>query len=44
VIHSAFFFSAGRAKKRILYNRRFATAVTTFGKRKMNPAPTHDKP
>ncbi|TPX69082.1 hypothetical protein SpCBS45565_g02744 [Spizellomyces sp. 'palustris'] len=29
----------GRAKKRILYNRRFVNAVATFGKRKMNPSP-----
>ncbi|CAM0135662.1 40S ribosomal protein S30 [Umbelopsis sp. WA50703] len=31
----------GRAKKRIIYNRRFVNVTTTFGgKRKMNPAPT----
>ncbi|KAL7747379.1 40S ribosomal protein S30 [Sorochytrium milnesiophthora] len=29
----------GRAKKRMLYNRRFVNAVATFGKRKMNPSP-----
>ncbi|KAI9017039.1 ribosomal protein S30 [Gaertneriomyces semiglobifer] len=29
----------GRAKKRILYNRRFVNAVASFGKRKMNPSP-----
>ncbi|KNE62514.1 40S ribosomal protein S30 [Allomyces macrogynus ATCC 38327] len=34
----------GRAKKRLLYTRRFVNAVATFGgKRKMNPAPT-EKP
>ncbi|CAG8434598.1 5955_t:CDS:2 [Funneliformis geosporum] len=34
---------AGRAKKRILYNRRFVN-VTSIGKRRMNPAPTSDRP
>ncbi|KAI8803883.1 ribosomal protein S30-domain-containing protein, partial [Cladochytrium replicatum] len=29
----------GRAKKRILYTRRFVNAVATFGKRRMNPSP-----
>ncbi|KAL2913342.1 40S ribosomal protein S30, partial [Polyrhizophydium stewartii] len=29
----------GRAKKRLLYNRRFVNAVATFGKRRMNPSP-----
>ncbi|KAI9093091.1 ribosomal protein S30-domain-containing protein [Phlyctochytrium arcticum] len=29
----------GRAKKRIIYNRRFVNAVASFGKRKMNPSP-----
>ncbi|CAG8545946.1 19656_t:CDS:2 [Dentiscutata erythropus] len=33
----------GRAKKRILYNRRFVN-VANIGKRRMNPAPTSDKP
>ena len=32
----------GRAKKRILYNRRFVNAVSSFGKRRMNPAPGGD--
>ncbi|KAI9207031.1 putative 40S ribosomal protein S30 [Polychytrium aggregatum] len=27
----------GRAKKRLLYTRRFVNAVAGFGKRKMNP-------
>jgi small subunit ribosomal protein S30e len=31
--------ATGRAKKRILYNRRFVNVITTGGKRKMNPAP-----
>lgn len=26
----------GRAKKRMLYNRRFVNAVASFGKRRMN--------
>lgn len=30
-------FLVGRAKKRMLYNRRFKTAVVGFGKRGMNP-------
>ncbi|KAK9239371.1 40S ribosomal protein S30-B [Lipomyces doorenjongii] len=30
----------GRAKKRILYNRRFVNVTLTGGRRKMNPAPT----
>jgi len=30
----------GRAKKRILYNRRFVNVTTVGGKRRMNPAPT----
>ncbi|KAJ3049228.1 hypothetical protein HK097_009748 [Rhizophlyctis rosea] len=32
----------GRAKKRILYNRRFVNAVASFGKRRMNPSPNSD--
>ncbi|KAI8911511.1 40S ribosomal protein S30 [Gorgonomyces haynaldii] len=31
--------ATGRAKKRLLYTRRFVNAVATFGKRKMNPSP-----
>ncbi|PKY43060.1 ribosomal protein S30 [Rhizophagus irregularis] len=32
---------AGRAKKRILYNRRFVNVTNMIGgKRRMNPAPT----
>ncbi|KAG9301320.1 hypothetical protein G9A89_004072 [Geosiphon pyriformis] len=34
----------GRAKKRILYNRRFVNKTTLGAKRRMNPAPTSDKP
>ncbi|CAG8608286.1 5326_t:CDS:2 [Ambispora leptoticha] len=34
----------GRAKKRILYNRRFVNKTSIGGKRRMNPAPTSDKP
>ncbi|KAI3659474.1 hypothetical protein MP638_004536 [Amoeboaphelidium occidentale] len=34
----------GRAKKRIQYNRRFVNVVAGFGKRRMNPAPSTDKP
>jgi small subunit ribosomal protein S30e len=34
----------GRAKKRILYNRRFVNVTNLHGKRRMNPAPTSDKP
>ncbi|OZJ02432.1 hypothetical protein BZG36_04464 [Bifiguratus adelaidae] len=35
----------GRAKKRMVYNRRYVNVTTTFGgKRRMNPAPTGDKP
>ncbi|KAF2859695.1 ribosomal protein S30 [Piedraia hortae CBS 480.64] len=30
----------GRAKKRILYTRRFVNVTLTGGKRKMNPNPT----
>ncbi|KAF8472655.1 ribosomal protein S30 [Kalaharituber pfeilii] len=30
----------GRAKKRILYTRRFINVTLTGGKRKMNPNPT----
>ncbi|KAK3935604.1 40S ribosomal protein S30-B, partial [Diplogelasinospora grovesii] len=30
----------GRAKKRILYIRRFVNVTLTGGKRKMNPNPT----
>jgi len=30
----------GRAKKKILYIRRFVNVVLTGGKRKMNPNPT----
>ncbi|TPX37167.1 hypothetical protein SmJEL517_g00891 [Synchytrium microbalum] len=35
----------GRAKKRIIYNRRFVNVVAGFGgkKRQMNPAPTSSK-
>ncbi|KAK9453124.1 ribosomal protein S30 [Dipodascopsis uninucleata] len=29
----------GRARKRILYNRRFVNVTLTGGRRKMNPAP-----
>eukprot|EP00842_Homolaphlyctis_polyrhiza_P005506 jgi/Hompol1/5957/HPOL_004776-RA len=29
----------GRAKKRLLYTRRFVNAVASFGKRRMNPSP-----
>ncbi|KAI9138667.1 ribosomal protein S30 [Paraphysoderma sedebokerense] len=35
--------AVGRAKKRILYNRRFVNAAKTFGKRRMNPAPGDKK-
>ncbi|RUS26965.1 40S ribosomal protein S30 [Jimgerdemannia flammicorona] len=33
-----------RAKKRIIYNRRFVNITAVHGKRRMNPAPTSDKP
>jgi small subunit ribosomal protein S30e len=33
----------GRAKKRMLYLRRFVNVTLTNGKRRMNPAPTQDK-
>ncbi|CAG8611556.1 1400_t:CDS:2 [Paraglomus occultum] len=34
----------GRAKKRAVYNRRFVNVTLTGGKRRMNPAPTSDRP
>ncbi|CAG8561101.1 5485_t:CDS:2 [Diversispora eburnea] len=34
----------GRAKKRIIYNRRFVNITSFGGKRRMNPAPTSSVP
>ncbi|RKP12306.1 40S ribosomal protein S30 [Piptocephalis cylindrospora] len=34
----------GRAKKREIYTRRFVNVTLVNGKRRLNPAPTQDKP